>query len=120
MAYERENKLGKLNIAKQVIAEMAGGAAVECYGVVGMASQKVFKDGIAELLNKENYAKGIEVTQTKDDELVVDLYIVAAYGVKISEIAVEVQKRVKYILETTLDIKVKSVNVHVQDIKVIG
>lgn len=37
----------------------SGGAATECYGVVGMASQKKLKDGFYELLKKENYSKGI-------------------------------------------------------------
>ncbi|WP_423363311.1 Asp23/Gls24 family envelope stress response protein [Mycoplasma sp. P36-A1] len=120
MAFERENKLGKLNITKQVIAEIAGSAAVECYGVVGMASQNVFIDGIAELLNKDNYTKGIEVAQTQDGELIIDIYIVIAYGVKISEVACEVQKKIKYVLESAIDGCVQSVNVHVQDIKVIG
>lgn len=120
MNYERENNLGKLNISKQVIANIAGGAATECYGVVGMASQNIWKDGIAEILKKENFAKGIEIHQSEDGKMSIDIYIVVAYGIKISEIALEVQKKVRYVLESTLDITVSSVNVFVQDIKVIG
>ena len=120
MNYERENNLGKLNISKQVIANIAGGAATECYGVVGMASQNFLKDGIAEILKKENFARGIDIKQTEDGKMSLDIYIVVAYGIKISEIALEVQKKVRYVLESTLDITVLSVNVFVQDIKVIG
>ena len=120
MSYERENNLGKLNISKQVIANIAGGAATECYGVVGMASQNFLKDGLSEILKRENYAKGIDIKQSDDGKMSLDIYIVIAYGIKISEIALEVQKKVRYVLESTLDITVTSVNVYVQDIKVIG
>lgn len=120
MSFERDNTFGKLSISKQVIANIAGGAATECYGVVGMASQNILKDGIAEILKHDNFARGIEVTNTDNDEMIVDMYIVVAYGIKISEVAVEVQKKVTYVLESTLDVKVKRVNVFVQDIKVIG
>ncbi|MEG0283526.1 MAG: Asp23/Gls24 family envelope stress response protein [Erysipelotrichales bacterium] len=120
MSFERVNNLGKLNISKHVIAEIAGGAATECYGVVGMASQKFFKDGIAEILKQDNFAKGIEINQADDGDMSIDIYIVIAYGIKISEIALEVQKKVRYVLESTLDITISSVNVFVQDIKVIS
>ena len=119
MSYERENNLGKLNISTHVIANMVGGAATECYGVVGMASQNILKDGIAEILKKENFSKGIEVHQLDDAKISIDLYIVVAYGVKISEVALEVQKKVRHVLETSLDISVDSVNVYVQDVKVV-
>jgi len=119
MVIAREGKLGKLNISKNVIAELAGSAAVETYGIVGMVSKKVIRDGISDLLSKDNYAKGIDVA-LEDDQLVVDVNVVMAYGLKISEIAMELQNKIKYELESKLDIKVKSVNVHVQDIKVVG
>ena len=60
--FEKNTKLGSINISNDVIATIVGGAAMECYGVVGMASQKVLKDGFYELLKKENYARGIIVT----------------------------------------------------------
>ena len=91
---------------------------MECYGVVGMASQKVLKDGFYELLTKENYARGIIVT-SQDTGIVVDMYIIVGYGMKISEIVSEVQKKVKYVLETALDVEVEAINVYVQGVRVI-
>ena len=32
-----ENKLGKVSIDSEVIAQYAGSTAVECFGIVGMA-----------------------------------------------------------------------------------
>lgn len=82
-----------------------------------MASQKFVKDGIAELLGKENYAKGVVVRQ-KDDALELDLYIIVSHGVKISEVVHEVQERVKYMLEKSLELDFDKINVYVQDVKV--
>ena len=53
--FEKNTKLGSINISNDVIATIVGGAAMECYGVVGMASQKVLKDGI--LCHLENPLK---------------------------------------------------------------
>ena len=107
---EKNTNLGSVNISLDVVSTVAGGAATECYGVVGMASQKKLKDGFYELLKKENYS-----LQPLNGEL--DLYIILGYGIKINEILVEVQKKVKYVVESTLDVKVEAVNVYVQGLR---
>ena len=82
-----------------------------------MASKNQVKDGIIEILGKENYSKGIVVKQD-GDKLVIDLYIIVMYGTKISEIASNVQSSVKYQIEKTLGAKVNEVNIFIQGIKV--
>lgn len=119
MSINKTNTLGKINVSVEAIASLAGAAATECYGVVGMASQKVVRDGFAELLRKENYSKGIVVRETNEG-LEIDLYIIVAYGMKISEVVESVQKKVKYVLEKTLDLDFKAVNIYVQAVKQIG
>ncbi|MBV1708879.1 MAG: Asp23/Gls24 family envelope stress response protein [Firmicutes bacterium HGW-Firmicutes-10] len=119
MGIERSTSLGNINISEEAIATLAGGVVSECYGVVGMASQKVLKDGLAELLKKENYSRGVVVRKTETGyEL--DLYIVISFGVKITEVVAEVQKKVKYMLEKTLEQDFDKINVFVQGVKVIG
>ncbi len=119
MGIERTTNLGNINISEEAIATLAGGVVSECYGVVGMASQKVLKDGLAELLKKENYARGVVVRKTESGyEL--DLFIVISFGVKITEVVAEVQKKVKYMLEKTLEQDFEKINVFVQGVKVIG
>lgn len=81
MSISKSTQYGNIEISIDAIASLAGGVVTECYGVVGMASQKFLKDGIAELLKKENYAKGVVVRQ-KEDHLELDLYIVVSHGVK--------------------------------------
>lgn len=119
MSVERSNELGSINISHEAIASLAGGVVTESYGVVGMASQKVLKDGLAELLKKENYTKGIVVKETGLG-LELDLYIIIGFGVKISEVIYEIQKNVKYVVEKSLDVKFAAVNVFVQGVSVIG
>lgn len=103
---EKNTNLGSVNISLDVVSTVAGGAATECYGVVGMASQKKLKDGFYELLKKENYSKGI-IASDGETGLILDLYIILGYGIKINEILVEVQKKVKYVVESTLDVKLR-------------
>ena len=97
--------------------QICGGAAVDCYGIVGMASKKQLKDGISEILRKENYSKGVIVRQ-EDDQIHIDLYIIVSYGTKISEVAHNVQSKVKYVLEQTLGVRADSVNIFVQSVRV--
>ena len=117
MALEINNELGHVSISDDVIASVAGGTAVSCYGIIGMASKNQVKDGIIEILGKENYSKGI-IVKKDDDKLVIDLYIIVMYGTKISEIANNVQSSVKYQIEKTLGVKVDEVNIFIQGIKV--
>ncbi len=50
---EIDTGLGRLVLSEEAIATIAGAAAIECYGVVGMAGRKM-TDGISEILGKEN------------------------------------------------------------------
>ncbi|WP_330994167.1 Asp23/Gls24 family envelope stress response protein [Staphylococcus pseudintermedius] len=116
MALEITNDYGSIDISNEVIASIVGGKAVECYGIVGMASRQQVRDGIAEILGHENYAKGI-VVREDNGVLDVDMHIIVSYGVKISEVAQNLQSTVKYTLENTLKLKVNSVNIFVQGVR---
>ncbi|GBF12200.1 Asp23/Gls24 family envelope stress response protein [Tepidibacillus infernus] len=117
MTIEMSNQLGKVFITNEVIATVAGVAAMEVFGLVGMASRKQIKDGIAELLRRENLSRGIEV-RSENEEVVIDMYIIVSYGTKISEVAHNVQQKVIYTLENTIGVKVSRVNVMVQGVRV--
>lgn len=109
---------GHVFISDEVISTIAGAAALECYGLVGMASRHSFKDGISELLGRENLSKGVEVKQ-ENGSLLIDLYIVVSYGTKISEVAHNVQSKVKYVLNEIAGLHVDAVNIIVQDVRVL-
>lgn len=117
MSIELKNEFGLIDISQDTIAQIAGGAAIECYGIVGMASKHQIRDGLTDILRKENFTKGVLVRQEKED-LHIDMYIIVSYGTKISEIAYQVQSKVKYTLNKSLGMSVKSVNVYVQGVRV--
>ncbi len=117
MAIELTTKDGRVTITNEVISTVAGGAAIECYGIIGMASKNQLKDGIAEILRKENFSKGV-VVQQDGDQVSIDMYIIVSYGTKISEIAHNVQSQVKYTLDKTLGLPIKAVNIYIQGVRV--
>ncbi|MET3682093.1 putative alkaline shock family protein YloU [Alkalibacillus flavidus] len=117
MSIEFNNQYGQVSITKEVVSTIAGGAAMECYGIVGMASKKQLKDGLSEMLGKENFTKGVVVRQD-DDELAIDMYIIVGYGTKVSEVAHNVQNQVKYALKRMLGLDVVSVNIYIHGVRV--
>ena len=119
MTVEKKTNYGSISVSEEAVASLAGGVITESYGVVGMASKQILKDGWAELLKKENYTKGVVVRNGKAG-LEIDLYIVVSFGVKISEVVTEAQKEVKYMLEKSLSQEVAQVNVFVQGVRVVA
>ncbi|MBO2534527.1 MULTISPECIES: Asp23/Gls24 family envelope stress response protein [Rummeliibacillus] len=117
MSVELKNEFGRIDISNDVVAQIAGGAAIECYGIVGMASKHQIRDGLTDILRKENFAKGVIVRQEGED-LHIDMYVIISYGTKISEVAYQVQSKVKYTLDKTLGMAVNSVNIYVQGVRV--
>lgn len=108
--------LGAINISPNAIAMVAGIAALQCFGVVGMASRNI-QDGISELLTgKDNLSKGIEVL-IEDEHVEVDLYIIIEYGVRIKEVALNVMENVKYAIENQLGLQISKINVIVQGVR---
>lgn len=108
---------GNIEISESVIATIVGVASTEIFGIVGMASRKQVRDGINEILKRENYAKGVRISQ-QNDNIIVDVYVIISYGTKISEVSKNVQERVRYQLHSNLGILAREVNVHVQGVKV--
>lgn len=117
MNMEMNTSLGKIDVSNEVVATIAGGATVDCYGLVGMASRKALKDGFTELLGRENLSRGVLV-RDQDGRMEIDLYIIVSYGVKISEVAHNVQNKVKYTLKQMLGLDVDSIHVFVQGVRV--
>ena len=103
-----------IQIADDVVSVIAGKAVSEVNGVAGMAGG--FAGGISEVLSgKKNLSKGIKVDVT-EKQVKVDVNIIVEYGVRIPDVAFEIQNRVKKAVEAMTGLKVLSVNVHVQGI----
>lgn len=104
----------EIKIADDVVAVIAGVAVSEVSGVSEMAGG--FAGGITEVLSgKKNLAKGIKV-EVLEKETKIDVNIIVEYGVRIPDVAFEIQNRVKKAVETMTGLKVLEVNVHVQGV----
>ena len=120
MTVKINTKDGQIELTDEVIATVVGGAATEIFGVVGMASKNAIKDNFQALLGKENFSKGVVVKTTKAGTIADDVYTVLSYGTKISEVSKNIQERVKFSLENQLGITTDTVNVYIQNIKIVG
>lgn len=117
MSIEIINEYGKIDITNDVIAQVVGEATIECYGIVGMASRHQIRDGLTDILRKENYSRGV-IVRNIGEETHIDMYVIIGYGTKISEVAYQVQSKVKYTLKKTVGLTIKSVNIFVQGVRV--
>lgn len=108
-----EDGIGSVRIADEVVSIIAGMAATEIEGIAGMSGGLV--GGIAEILGKKNLAKGVKV-EVGETEAAVDMYIIVKYGVRIPDVALNVQENVKKAIESMTGLSVVEVNVHVQGV----
>jgi uncharacterized alkaline shock family protein YloU len=105
---------GSIRIANEVVRIIAGLAASEVKGVVGMSGGVV--DGFAELVKKKNLAKGVKV-EVGERQAAVDLFVIIEYGSKIPDIAYMIQENVKRAIESMTGLEVIEVNVHIQGVE---
>lgn len=110
------NESGSVNYSEEAIANIVGVSTMECYGVVGMASKNA-KDGFWELIKGESLNKGVRINN-KNDKLSIEIYIIVQYGTKISVIANNVIQKIKYNVENYTGLKVSSITVNVQGIRI--
>ena len=94
--------IGQVSVDTDVIAKYAGMAAVECFGVVGMAMISV-KDGLVKLLKRESMTKGVGVTVNEDNQITIDFHIITVYGINIATIADNLMNNVKYKVEVNVN-----------------
>ena len=118
MTIYKKNSFGTINITNEALATLIGRITSEVYGVVGMASRNILIDGIVELLKHDNYAKGI-VVNSLDDIINIDVYIIVGFGIKVSEVVLQLQKRIQLEVKNTLQIDVRQINIFIQGIRVI-
>lgn len=112
---EEKNKYGTVKIANDVVSVIAGLAATEVDGVAGM-SGGITRD-ITEMFGMKNLSKGVKV-EVGEKEAAIDLFIIVEYGMKISDVARNVQENVKNKVETMTGLRVVEVNVNVQGVNI--
>ena len=106
----RKEEIGEVKIADEVVAIIAGLAAMEVEGVDSMAG-----NATRELISKlgmKSLSKGVKV-EVIDSVVVICLALNLKYGCAIMEMSGKVQEKVKTAVETMTGLKVADVNIKV-------
>ena len=109
------NPQGKIILSNDFFAGLVGNAITSCYGVAGMSVANA-KDGMrAVMFGSDIPEKGV-VVKEDEGQLIIDLHIKITYGVNIATIVDNIKERVAYAVEHATNLKVKAINVSVDDI----
>jgi uncharacterized alkaline shock family protein YloU len=106
---------GRIEVFPSAVGAIAAHASLGCYGIAGMAARGL-RDGFAELLRRENAARGVEVVEIEGG-LEIDVFVIVQYGIRISEVAHNLQQTVKFAVERAVNVPVAQVNVNVQGVR---
>mgnify|MGYP003306073370 CR=1 FL=1 len=109
------NDKGKISIASEVFTNLAGDAATSCFGVKGMAGRSK-EGGPLQLLRRESMSKGVEVRANDDESISLELHIGVDHGVNMSAVSRSIMKEVRYKLEKSTGVPVRSVDVYIDTI----
>lgn len=104
---------GLIRISDDVVATIAGLAALETTGITGMSGG--ISEGLAKRLSGRNVQKGITV-EVGQVEAIVHLRVIVQYGMKIQEVCRELQYNVREAIENMTGLHVVEVNVKVEGV----
>lgn len=109
-----ENSYGKIEFSENALKQIVGTMVSESYGIVGVSAKG---DGIAELLRRDNVAKGVKIS-VEDNKLNIELSVIVKYGVSIKTVAENIIDNVKFAVQEATSLEIDSLNVIVQGIRV--
>ncbi len=109
------NPFGRITVSPRAIATIAYHAALESYGVVGLAHKNLV-NGLAQALVKDP-THGVEV-HYDGTHINIDIYVVIEYGTRIKTVAGSVSNTIRYHVEKALGLPVNQVNVHVRGLRI--
>lgn len=114
---KNENHLGVIELHQHFFSDLISHTVTSCFGVVGMASSGPVANIKQKVLKHNSFTdRGVAVS-VQGDELSVDIHIVVSYGVNIKAIVDSITNKVRYTVEQATGLKIKCVNVYVDDIK---
>jgi uncharacterized alkaline shock family protein YloU len=115
MNNEESTPIGSIHVSQRAVATIAYQAALQSYGVVGLASKNLI-NGLTNVLVKDP-THGVEV-QYDGENINIDVYIVIEYGTRIKTVANSVANTVRFHVEKTLGMPINQVNVHVNGLRI--
>ncbi len=111
--YDKEN-IGRIRIADDVVASIAGIAAIEVKGVSKLTGN-ISKELVSKL-GKRKLANGVKI-EIIDGGVNVDISVELEYGNNIKKVSQEIQQKVKQAIENMTNLNVRVVNVVISGIK---
>jgi uncharacterized alkaline shock family protein YloU len=115
MADKNTKELGTVKIANDVIVAYVCDAVLNTPGVIDFSGG--LSDTISQtILGKESKYKGLKIDES-EGVYNIDIYVIVGYGVRIPDIAWNIQKNVKSKLEDVMEIEISNVNIHVQGVQ---
>ena len=111
-----QNELGEIRISSDVFTAITGSAAINCYGVKGMAVRSK-TDGLVHLLKRESMAKGVKVYYNEDGTVSIELHIIVENGVNLMAVCRSIMSEVRYVVSQTTGVEVASVDVCVDSMR---
>ncbi len=109
------NAYGKVSLTNDYFEALVGNAATSCYGVTGMATANTGDSVKSFLFSAPQQDKGVLVRE-ENGELIIDLHIKVTYGVSIQAITQSITNKVRYTIEKATGLKVRKINVYIDDI----
>ncbi|MBO5247337.1 MAG: Asp23/Gls24 family envelope stress response protein [Eubacterium sp.] len=113
----KEDKIGEIRVADDVVSIIAGLAATEVEGVATLAgnitNEIVAKTGI------KNLSKGVKI-DVMDGIVTVELNLTIKYGYSIPEVSGNVQDRVRTAIETMTGLEIGTINIRIANVDMSG
>ncbi len=104
-------EIGKIVIADEVIATIAGTAALEVNGVYCTPNNNN-KGALINWINKKNVTKDVDI-EIIENEIYVNISVVINFGFNITDVSCELQEKISSALELMTSMTVKEVNVSI-------
>jgi uncharacterized alkaline shock family protein YloU len=114
--HEQGSDLGTVKIANDVIASIAGIAALEVEGVADLSSGGGLAGEVAEILGRRDWNRGVKV-EVVNQGVFIDMGVVVEYGVAIPEVTWQIQENVKQAVENMTGLNVAEVNIKIQSVR---
>ena len=114
LSMEGADSIGEVRIADDVVAMIAGYAALETDGVSALAG-----NATGDLLNRvgvKTLAKGAKV-EVVDHVVSVELSVILRYGYNIPATSSKIQEKVKSAIETMTGLEVSDVNIRIAGVE---
>jgi uncharacterized alkaline shock family protein YloU len=108
-----ETDLGEVNISDEVIEIIANISVLEVEGVTGLSGN--LTEDLAGIFSKKSHTKGVTVS-VEEDTISIEINIIVRFGVKIPEVAWQVQENVKTAVESMTGKQIGHVNVNIAGI----